>query len=143
MQRLFTAFPAGVPGIALLLLRVSLAIALLVQGRSYLGDPDLGAGALAIGLISIVAAALIMVGMLTPVAGTVVALYGIGIACSLLPSCTRPLFGSGIPLLFAISILLAIIILGPGAFSVDARLFGRREIIIPRRSDSLEPGASE
>ena len=96
-----------------------------------------------IGLISIAAGALILVGMLTPVAGVVVALCGIGVACSLLPSCTRPLFGSGIPLLFAVSILLAIIILGPGAFSVDARLFGRREIIRPRRSDPPEAGESE
>jgi hypothetical protein len=84
-----SAFPTGVPGIALLLLRVALATALLVQGISYFGDPDLGAGALAIGLISIAAHALILVGMLTPVAGIVVALSGIGIACSLLPSCTR------------------------------------------------------
>jgi hypothetical protein len=29
--------------------------------------------------------------------------------------------------------LSAIIILGPGAFSLDARLFGQREIIVPRR----------
>ena len=126
----------------MLLLRVALATALLVQGMSYFGDPDLGAWALAVGLISIAAAALILVGMLTPVAGIVVALSGIGIACSLLPSCTRPLFGSGIPLLFSISNLLTVIILGPGAFSVDAHLFGRREIIIPRRPDSLEPGGS-
>ena len=127
----------------MLLLRAALASALLVQGASYFGDSDVGAGALAIGVISIAAAALILVGMLTPVAGIVVALSGIGIAFSLLPSCTRPLFGSGIPLLFAISILLAIMILGPGAFSVDARLFGQREIIIPRRSDSMEHGASQ
>jgi hypothetical protein len=33
-------------------------------------------------------------------------------------------------MVFSIAILLAIIVLGPGAFSVDARLFGRREIII-------------
>jgi hypothetical protein len=26
---------------------------------------------------------------------------------------------------------LALVLLGPGAFSLDARLFGRREIIIP------------
>ncbi len=28
-------------------------------------------------------------------------------------------------------ILVALVFLGPGAFSLDARLFGRREIIIP------------
>jgi len=35
--------------------------------------------------------------------------------------------------LFAV-IALAVICLGPGAYSLDARLFGRREIIIPTRS---------
>ena len=34
----------------------------------------------------------------------------------------------------------AILLLGPGAFSIDARLFGRREIIIPRTAHrSPEP----
>jgi hypothetical protein len=28
----------------------------------------------------------------------------------------------------------AIVLLGPGAYSLDARLFGRREIIIPQAS---------
>ena len=35
------------------------------------------------------------------------------------------------PLIFAGIMAAAIVFLGPGAFSVDARLFGRREIIIP------------
>lgn len=109
---------------------------------SYFGEPDLTAGALAMGLISIAAGALMLIGLLTPVVGIVIALSGIGRASSLFPSCTRPLFGSGIPLLFAVSILMAIVALGPGAFSVDARLFGRREIIIPRRSGLPGPGAS-
>jgi hypothetical protein len=30
-------------------------------------------------------------------------------------------------------------LLGPGAFSIDARLFGRREIFIPARDDSQQP----
>jgi hypothetical protein len=34
--------------------------------------------------------------------------------------------------LFAL-IAIAVICLGPGAYSLDARLFGRREIIIPAR----------
>jgi hypothetical protein len=28
----------------------------------------------------------------------------------------------------------AVALLGPGAFAVDARLFGRREVVIPRPS---------
>ncbi len=121
---------------ALLLLRGVLAAALLIQGMCYLREPDVASGALVLGLLSLAGGALLLLGLLTPLVGSVVGLSGIGEGFSLLPSCGRPLFESGIPLLFAASILIAIIILGPGAFSVDARLFGRREIIIPRRSDS-------
>lgn len=135
LQRLFTAFPGGMPGIALLLLRAVFGSVLLVQGICYLRSPELAPSSFALGLISIGAGALLLIGLLTPVVGVVVGLAGIGVACSLLPDCVPPLFGSGVPLVFAGAILVAIIILGPGAFSVDARMFGRREIIIPRRSD--------
>ncbi|HKE27640.1 MAG TPA: hypothetical protein VKB88_35035 [Bryobacteraceae bacterium] len=120
----------------MLLLRAVLAAALFVQGWCYLGEPVLTSEALAIGLISGAASVLLLIGLLTPIVGVVVAVSSAGIASSLFPSCGRPVFDSGIPLLFAISILVGIIILGPGAYSVDARLFGRREIIIPRRPDS-------
>ena len=36
-------------------------------------------------------------------------------------------------LIFAVTMLLTVMGLGPGRFSVDARVFGRREIIIPPR----------
>ena len=34
-------------------------------------------------------------------------------------------------------------LLGPGAYSVDARLFGRREIQVPRRADTPDAVAKE
>ena len=40
-------------------------------------------------------------------------------------------FGSWLALAFFIVMATAIVLLGPGAFSLDARLFGRREIVIP------------
>ena len=110
--------------------------ALLSQGICYLREPDLTPEAGTLGLISLAAGLLLLVGLVTPVAGAVAAIEGIGVFSSLLPSCTSPQFNSGISLIFAASILVAIIVLGPGAFSLDARLFGRREIIIPRRSGS-------
>jgi len=61
-----------------------------------------------------------------------------GVALSWFPAATKILFEPHIPLAFAVTILLAIIILGPGAFSVDALLFGRREIIIPVRTSRQE-----
>jgi hypothetical protein len=35
-------------------------------------------------------------------------------------------------MVFIVVVVAAIILLGPGSLSLDARLFGRREIIIPR-----------
>jgi hypothetical protein len=39
-----------------------------------------------------------------------------------------------LPTLFAETMSTAVVFLGPGAFSIDACLYGRREIIIPYRS---------
>lgn len=86
-----------------------------------------------LGIGGVAAGGLLLIGFLTPIVGIVVGLAGIGVGCSVFPSCTPTLFTSFVALVFALAILLAIIIMGPGAFSVDARLFGRREIIIPRR----------
>ena len=63
--------------------------------------------------IALVLAGCVLAGFLTPLAA-------IGAAAV-------SLFGSA-PYAFAIAAALAL--LGPGAFSVDARLFGRREIVI-------------
>jgi uncharacterized membrane protein YphA (DoxX/SURF4 family) len=118
----------------LLLLRAVFAAALLVQGAYYLREPGPTPATWFVGLVGVASGALLFIGFLTPIVGAVVGLAAIGIGFSLFPACTRTLFEPYVPLVFALAILLAIIILGPGAFSVDARLFGRREIIIPLNS---------
>jgi hypothetical protein len=72
-----------------------------------------------------------VIGFLTPIVGAVVATGAIAIGFSLLPACSPTLFDSRTPVVLAVTMLLAIVVLGPGAVSVDARIFGRREIIIP------------
>jgi putative oxidoreductase len=71
------------------------------------------------------AAALLLVGLWTPVAGVLFAIVELGLA----------LFHPGDRwmhmLVGALGIVLAM--LGPGAWSVDARLFGRKRIRIPQR----------
>ena len=42
-----------------------------------------------------------------------------------------------------IAATIAIGLLGPGAFSIDARLFGRREIFIPAKDRSLARGEQD
>src|SRR5689334_9824917 len=101
------------PGIALLLLRAVFGSALLVQGICYFRSSESTPATSALGVVALSAGALLLIGLLTPVVGVVVGLTGVGVACSFLPACVSPLFGSGIPLVFAVSTLVAIIILGP------------------------------
>ena len=74
----------------------------------------------------------LLIGFFTPVAGASTAIGYSTMGGSLLlhggAAASSGAFTAAIDLA-AISI--ALVMLGPGAFSLDARLFGRREIIIP------------
>ncbi len=77
------------------------------------------------------AGTLLLIGFLTMPAAAVAGLGAAGVALSLLPACNPMLLDRGLPIVLAATILLAVLLMGPGAVSLDARLFGRREIIIP------------
>jgi uncharacterized membrane protein YphA (DoxX/SURF4 family) len=124
---------------SLLLLRAVIGIAILVQGGPYAGEHDATLASWLVGLSALASGCLLLIGFLTPLAGVVVGLDVIGISLSTLPSTTAGVFDSRPALIFGLTILLALIGAGPGRFSVDARLFGRREIIIPLPHSSLEP----
>lgn len=66
----------------------------------------------------------------TPVAARLVGLGALGIALSILPSPSLALIDCRLSTAFAVSMLVSISLLGPGAYSLDARAYGRREIII-------------
>jgi uncharacterized membrane protein YphA (DoxX/SURF4 family) len=108
-----------------------LGIAVLVQGGFYLGEPNPTPVTWCAGFAALAAGALLAIGFLTPLASAIAGLVAIGIALSLIPAGTRTLFDAALPVILAATMLVATLLLGPGAFSVDARLFGRREIIIP------------
>ncbi len=115
----------------MLLLRAVLALALLAQGRFYLREADDAKVTWLIGLAALASGTLLLVGFLTPIAGAVAGLGTVALGFSLLPPCTSTVFDSKLAIVFAVAMLLGIVVLGPGAFSLDARMFGRREIIIP------------
>jgi uncharacterized membrane protein YphA (DoxX/SURF4 family) len=112
-------------------MRLIIGLALLVQGGYYVREPAASFAAWATGLTAFLAAALLLIGFLTPFAAGAMVLAGLGVWLSLLPACTPTLIDSRIPAVFALTILVAITALGPGALSLDARVFGRREIIFP------------
>ena len=115
----------------MVLLRAVVGIVLVLQGRFYLEEQNPTLGMWFVGLTALAGGALLVVGFLTPVVGALGAAGALGIGLSLLPTCPTSLFDAKLPAVLTVTILIAIVLLGPGAFSVDSRVFGRREIIIP------------
>jgi len=123
--------------VALLLLRAVFGLVVMAEGGFYIAQPYPTPASLFMGLAALAAGGLLFVGFATPIVAAIVAAGAAGIELSLLPASTPNLLDSGMSLIFGLTMLVAIVGLGPGAFSVDARVFGRREIIIPpRRSPS-------
>jgi uncharacterized membrane protein YphA (DoxX/SURF4 family) len=120
-------FPGGGPGVALLLIRVAVGAGLLLDSASR------AAGVLTRCDFSvrIAVAAILLAGVLTPifavlaVALAVANLIVVGIA--------------NVPVAILVSLdAIALILLGPGAYSIDARRFGRRVLMtsVDQKSDS-------
>ena len=72
----------------------------------------------------LIIASCLLVGFMTPIVAIVM---GLSAAALVLFSA----FNSNQSALNIIVLTTAIALLGPGAFSIDARMFGRREILIP------------
>ena len=92
-----------------------------------------------VGLLAVASGALLLLGFLSKAACVMVGLGSLGVALSWFAAPRLNLFDSKLSLLFVIIMAAAIMLLGPGAFSFDARLFGRREIIIPHATRSPKP----
>lgn len=119
LQRLFSTFANGWPGFGLLIQRLVLGIALLYHGIALLrGVPALEP--IVPDLTGSVLGLFILAGLWTPAVGALVAVVQVWIA----------LTGAGDEyvaiILAALGGTLAMI--GPGAWSIDARLFGRKHI---------------
>jgi uncharacterized membrane protein YphA (DoxX/SURF4 family) len=125
-------------GISLLVLRAVLGLALVAEGGCYIREPNSSLGAVCMGLSVIAAGGLLILGLFTPFVGLVVGLGAVGIILSLLPGCSPNVFDSKPAVIFALTMLLTVIGAGPGRYSMDARMFGRREIIIPPREFQSE-----
>jgi uncharacterized membrane protein YphA (DoxX/SURF4 family) len=134
-QRLLSAFPRGWPGVGLLLLRSAIGVTAVLQGALFVANSVNPPGAILMGALLMAASGFALVlGLLTPLAAGVVGITTIGMALSWLPPPTPNLFGATLSAVLVVVVAAAIICLGPGALSLDARMFGRREVIIPRMS---------
>ena len=119
LQRLFSCFANGWPGKGLLILRIAAAAFLIRASLSTLSQAASFPEALlpfAAGII----ACLLGVGLWTPLASAAATLYEIRLAYD------RPqdLWLAGM----SIAITVALALLGPGAWSIDAMAYGRRRL---------------
>jgi len=134
LQRLFSAFPSGRPGIGLLLMRTALGCIAIALGTLELASLSqhtpvvwIVGSLLSLGGVGLIA------GFVTPFASMLSGFCVLTIALSWVPG--PPVGSMGVTLftLLTLATAIGIALLGPGAFSVDAVLFGRREIVIPPR----------
>lgn len=133
MRRLYSTFPGGLPGVGLLFLRAAIGARFILHALKWIIDPQsMSMGTWALGLLALVTGAAFMLGFLTPIVGALSAVAGIAVQFwpTLEPSIISLLNFD------AIIVALAISLLGPGAFSLDAHFFGRRKIVIPRVASS-------
>lgn len=123
VQRLFSMFPAGRAGGALLVLRVCVAAAIVVNATCS-WTPPFGVWLVFIG--SVFLAMALIAGLLTP--------YCAGFACLAQLSVLGSQRVDNPPFLLLSSLIGGVLaVLGPGAFSLDAHFFGRKRLVLPTR----------
>lgn len=118
LQRLFTMFPPGLPGVALVLLRIAVAIATVAAA------PHTPHWLMVVAVLIVIA---LCVGCLTPIFTSLsLGLQWLGWAL---------LGGYPTMRLLATLVTAALLLLGPGAYSFDAQRFGRRLVTFSKDED--------
>jgi uncharacterized membrane protein YphA (DoxX/SURF4 family) len=127
MQRLYSMFPQGGPGLGLLLLRIATAAIFVLNVTHRFNFSSPAVKWVVVSLIILISF-LLCIGFLTP--------FLAAVACV---TAVANLFWFGEPAnvvyIFRILTAAALFFLGPGAYSVDAKLFGLRVTVVPPRKD--------
>jgi uncharacterized membrane protein YphA (DoxX/SURF4 family) len=120
VQRLFSIFPAGSPGVALIVLRSIVAVRVFAEARTH-STTDC---AIPLDILASVVGLSLFLGFLTPYCAAICCVAEFMLVAM---SWTPDEFSLWMSALTSGSVA----VLGPGAYSVDAKIFGRRLIEVP------------
>ena len=105
-----------------MLLRMLVAITLIVETVTHLRSSEANAYGWLLIVFILASAACLLFGFVTPIVSVLIGVASVALVFS------SPAYS--IHNLDIVVLSTAIALLGPGAFSIDARMFGRREILI-------------
>jgi hypothetical protein len=132
-------FPSGACGCGLLGLRLVLAASVMAEGAALLvrdlSESHAAALTVAADALLVLCGAFTGLGLLTPVVQTVVAAVKLASISEWIWHLAASAGEAAVQVLvFQLAVSASLALLGPGAYSVDARVFGRHEIHIPPRA---------
>jgi len=130
MPRLLSTFPNGVPALGLMLLRLTVGVALIEHGITAVLTQSSFIFSAFHGLLAL-AGVLLIVGLWTPIIGALAAV-----------SMLWDVFAHSVSWRQCVLIAVmaaALALLGPGAWSIDSRLYGWKRIRIPNRKHQNPP----
>jgi putative oxidoreductase len=121
LQRLFSTFADGFPGGGILLLRLLAGGVLINQGIAamHAGTHT----ALVVQIFAAAAGLLIVGGLWTPAAGVLTGMAELWLAF------TQP--GTQLLAIMLAGMAISLAMIGPGAWSIDARRYGRKQLLPP------------
>ena len=140
MQKFYYKFPEGMLGVGFLILRTTAGVGTAILGGilvSRLGTVPTSQFSyfshLILGVLLISGSVFLILGLMLPFASIAVAACQV-LAAFIMLTATDPPPGKRfgwIALVMTVSITLTLFFLGPGAYSIDARIYGRKRIFIP------------
>lgn len=89
-------------------------------------------------MLSLICGLLLLFGLFNGLASSASALISLGVVLALIPMPVLTVASAKVSAVFTAVIAIALLCLGPGAYSLDARRHGHREIIIPARPRSSD-----